>query len=237
MFGAVRPPWIDKEMFYRLPFNFCDRWCERCNLTSICRVYKDIKKTEDKYRKRGKDPNSWKCTFEIIKDSFQKTKRLLEKDAKKWGIDLNSLDSDESFEEDFEFELKELPLYRLAFQYSEKLKNLLEELSYATVEIDDKNMIDNMEIMNYYHLMLPAKIYRACCSKQEEGEDKDDITMDSRTSGFIAVRGLKAIIVALSKLSTYSYLKSVRGKLADLIEVSKDLINLITQEFSLETKN
>lgn len=47
MFGAIKPPWIDKEDFYRTPFNYCDRWCERCRLTEICRVFKDQQKSRE----------------------------------------------------------------------------------------------------------------------------------------------------------------------------------------------
>lgn len=237
MFGAVRPPWVDKEMFYRMPFNFCDHWCERCKLISICRVYKDIEKRRKKFKKRDKDPNSMEGALEIIGESFKETKTLLEKSAKKWGIDLNSLKEDESITDDLELELKEFPLYRLAYQYSGKLKNLLEELSFIAPEVNTNSFADALEVINYYHLMLPAKIYRACISKKEEDEDKDDTNMDSKTSGFIAVRGLSAIIDALSNLASYPFLKPVYTKIINLNEISENLINLITAELDLKIQN
>ena len=33
-FCAISPPWISKDVFYKLPFNFCDRWCEGIDLKS-----------------------------------------------------------------------------------------------------------------------------------------------------------------------------------------------------------
>ena len=36
--GAIRPPWIDKKTFLKMPFNFCDRWCERCQFTTFCHI-------------------------------------------------------------------------------------------------------------------------------------------------------------------------------------------------------
>lgn len=238
MFGAVRPSWIDKEMFYRMPFNFCDRWCERCSLTSPCRVYKDLYKTRKKFIKQSKDPDSLESAFETVGNTFRGINKMLKKDAKKWGIDIDNLKEEEIFEEELslESELKKYPLYRLVSEYSKKIKDFLEELSYIALETNDE-IIDNLEIINYYQLLLPAKIYRACISKEEEDEMENDTTMDSRTSGFIAIRGLKAIITSLSNLLSYSYLKPSRKKIINLIGVSEDLIDLITQEFTPEIKN
>ena len=66
---------------------------------------------------------------------------------------------------------------------------------------------------------------------------ENDTTMDSQTSGFIAIRGLKAIIASLCNLSTYRYLKPSRKKIINLIEVSKDLVDLTNQKFIPEIKN
>jgi hypothetical protein len=38
-FGAIKLPWINKDVFYKLPFNFCDRFCERRQFQKICRVF------------------------------------------------------------------------------------------------------------------------------------------------------------------------------------------------------
>lgn len=237
MFGAVRPSWIDKEMFYRMPFNFCDRWCERCGLTSLCRVYKDLYKTRKKFIKQGKDSDSLESFFETAGNTFKEIKKMLKKDAKKWGIDLNNLEEEIPEKEiSLENELENYPLYRLISDYSKKIKDFLEELSYIALETNDE-VRDNLEIINYSQLLLPAKIYRACISKEEEDEMGNDTTMDSQTSGFITIRGLKAIIASLSSLSTYRYLKPSKRKITNLIGISKDLVDLISQKFIREIKN
>ncbi len=38
-FEAIKPPWVESYLFYKLPFNYCDRWFERCKISGICRVY------------------------------------------------------------------------------------------------------------------------------------------------------------------------------------------------------
>lgn len=231
MFGAIRPSWIDKEMFYRMPFNFCDRWCERCNLISICRVYKDLYKTRKRFLKKGKDPDSLESAMEIIGENFEKVRKLIKKDAKKWGIDLENFPESEIEEErSFEEELQRYPLYKLATNYAKKIENLLEELSPIALESHEK-VIENLEIINYYQEILPAKIYRACISREEEDEMENDTTMDSQTSAFIAIRGLRLIIFSLTNLLVYPYLKPSKKKIINLIGISEDLIDLLTKKF------
>ena len=126
MFGAVRPSWIDKEMFYRMPFNFCDRWCERCSLTFLCLVHKDLYKTRKKFIKQGKDPDSLESAFEAVADNFKKMKKMLKKDAKKWGIDLNNLEEEIPEKEvSLEDKFEKYPLYRLISDYSKKIRDFL----------------------------------------------------------------------------------------------------------------
>jgi len=71
MFGANRPPWISKKDFYRTPFNYCDRWCERCQLTDICRVFQDEQKSRAKWIKQGKNPDSWEYVFATVKENLE----------------------------------------------------------------------------------------------------------------------------------------------------------------------
>lgn len=91
-FGAINPPWIHKEVFYKLPFNFCDRWCERCKLSGICRVYQKEKEQEKRFIKQGIDPKSTKAMFLSMSESFEETKKLLEKDINRLKIKITKED-------------------------------------------------------------------------------------------------------------------------------------------------
>ena len=92
-FGVINPTWIHKDVFYKLPFNFCDRWCERCNLSSICHVYQKEKERNKKFIKQGIDPKSTKAMFLSMSDSFEETKKLLEKDMKRLKIKITEVDN------------------------------------------------------------------------------------------------------------------------------------------------
>lgn len=236
MAGAIRPPWIDKEMFYRMPFNFCDRWCEYCNLTAICRVFKDEQKRKRKYLKKGKDPDSMESVFETLNNTFKKVRKMINKDAKKWGIDLKEIKKDKDLiPEDPQPE--EFPLYQLMTKFSKELEKVITDLSIAAAELNNQELEKAIEVISYYHLLLPPKIYRAILSKIEEEKDKDDTTFDSKTSAFIAVNSLTAIIEALMVLSKNKFLGKLRKETILLADTALDLIGLINSDFSLKTKN
>lgn len=235
MAGAIRPPWIDKEMFYRMPFNFCDRWCERCYLGNRCRVYISEQASRRKYLRQKRDPDSWECVFESIKDSFEETKKLIEKGAKKWGFDISNID-DSDYQSPPEPE--DLPLYILFSNYCLKLKKLLRDLSIVPVGVDEKLLLENAHIISYYELLIPAKIYRAITSKIEEEEDEEDKTKDSNTSAFIVVNSLKSISKALNDIADDEFLVVFKKRALHLKNITSQLIEVICEEFDLlEKKN
>lgn len=71
-YRAIKPPWISKELFYRLVFNFCDRWCERGKLSGICRIYQEEKERERKFIKQGIDPKVGRRLLLLLNKAFKK---------------------------------------------------------------------------------------------------------------------------------------------------------------------
>ncbi|MDP3888495.1 MAG: hypothetical protein Q8Q24_00480 [bacterium] len=232
MSGAIKPPWITKPDFYRTPFNYCDRWCEKCHLTEICRVFQDTEKSRQKFIKEGKDPDSLECVFETIKESFEQTAKLLKQDAKRLGIDVSKI----NLEEEKEKAPADFPLYKLIIKFSKKLEGLLSELRFVPMEADPVLVIENTEIVSYYHLMLPAKIYRSCLSKTEEDAGEEDWYKDSKTSAFIALNALLQITEALSNLAYHKPLVEFHKKIASLAQISINLAKVVSLEFDLESK-
>ncbi len=233
--GAIRPPWVEKEEFYHMPFNYCDRWCEKCKLTDICRVFKDEEESKKRYLAQGKDPNSWECVFETVKNSFEKTRKLLEKDAKRFGIDLNNLDE---VPEDEEPPLEKFSTYELMKKYSKSLQKLLTELQVVTEDIDEELLVEKAEIISFYSNLIPAKTYRATLSKLEEDNDPylKENCPDARNSGFILVNSLNEIIFALTKLINHAPLRPMRDKFFKLKKVAINLREMVDDEFEVEER-
>ena len=100
-------------------YNYCDRWCERCNKTERCYLFYEQEKENAELIKQGFDPNDMKVAFKTIEKSFQQTQELLEKISQADGIDLKMSKKDE---EEFEEQEKRIdPKNDLLYKASKKL--------------------------------------------------------------------------------------------------------------------
>jgi len=232
MFGACKPPWVRKEDFLRTPFNYCDLWCERCQFKHICRVFQREQESKRKWIKQGKDPNSWEYAFEAVRENLEETARLLEKDAKKWGINLDKIENS-----DYQLlpEPEEFPLYNLAFEFSQKLQKLVDNLRLVPDGADENLILEGIKVISHYQSLIPAKVYRALTSKAEEEEEKKMgiYVLDAETSAFIIIRSLLAIAEVLKNLAHHRPLGVLRKSCFRLAKISLDLAEMIDWEFNL----
>ena len=158
-FGAINPPWISKDVFYKLPFSFCDRWCEKCRLSNICRVYQKEKEQHERFIKQGINPKSTKVMLLSISENFEETKRLLEKDMKRWKIKITKED-DKKFEKEENKKdklVKNNQLTKISKKLSYSLMKLVEDLYYYFLEETPKEIKEPLKILNYYMLFSLPK--------------------------------------------------------------------------------
>lgn len=225
-FDELKPPWISKSEFYKLPFNYCDRWCEKCVLTSICRVYRDEQKTKKKCQKKGIDPNSMECAFEGVRDNLTKAMTMLAKEFKKMKIDLKDLPEDEN--DDFA-EPQSFPLYNLSVKICKKVDEFLDSLidfvKKPGTQIDE---IGN--ILDYYKNLIPSKVFRAIASQIEE-EKMANEPWDSSVSAWITSQSLDKMIEALFFLKENPKLNLVHPKTIKLIKLLNDFKLIIEEKF------
>ena len=241
-FGAIKPSWIHKEVFYKLPFNFCDRWCERCKLSGICRVYQKEKESEKRFIKRfikqGIDPKSTEAMLLHISESFEETKKLLEKDMKRLKIKITK-------EDDIRFEKEEDKKDKLVendqlTQISKKLcislVKLVEDLRYYFLEETPREIKEPLKILNYYMSFFSVKIHRAILSNIEEKEMKyEDTTFDSKNSAFLSCVSIVKIINSLKTISNFKSLHpKISQKILNLISLFENLNFVLKERFNLE---
>lgn len=237
-FGAINPPWIHKDVFYKLPFNFCDRWCERCNLSGICRVYQKEKESEKRFIKQGINPKSTEAMFLSMRESFEETKKLLEKDMKRLKIKITKED-DMKFEkeEDEKDKLVENDqLTKISKKLAIKLVKLVEDLHYYFLEETPKEIKEPLKILNYYMLFFSVKIHRAILSNIEEKEMKyEDTTFDSKNSAFLSYVSIVKIINALKNISVYKNLDgNLNKKVTKYLSLFENLNLVLKERFELE---
>lgn len=237
-FGAINPLWIHKDVFYKLPFNFCDRWCERCNLSGICRVYQKEKESEKKFIKQGINPKSTKAMFLSMTENFEETKKLLEKDMKRLKIKITKED-DIKFEKEEDKKdklVKNDQLTQVSKKLAFKLVKLVEDLHYYFLEEIPKEIKEPLRIINYYILFFSVKIHRAILSDIEEKEMKyEDTTFDSKNSGFLSYVSIIKIINALKNISVYKNLDhNLRKKVIKYLSLFENLNLILKERFNFE---
>ncbi len=235
MTGANRPLWVDIQDFFRMPFNYCDRWCEKCRLTNECRVFKNEEESKKEWIKAGKDPDSMEYVFDTVGKSFKKVRELIGKDAKRFGINLDEIDCSQDEKEP---EPETFEIYQLALKFSKAGRKILSDLQVVTEDVDENLLISNAEIISHYNLAIPAKVYRAILSREEEKKDPDIIEScpDARNSGFLLVNWINEIIASLNVLMNHPPLRPTREKLAKFKKVAVNLRDIINIEFEVEEK-
>lgn len=225
-------------MFYKLVFNYCDRWCERCRLSTICRVYQEEKEREKKFIKQGINPKSWKATFTAITKNLQETLISLEKEMKRLKIKITEKDVKKCEKEDKRKEklVEQDKLYHITLKLTYSLIKLIEDLNYYFLEEKPKNIDEVLEILSYYAHFISTKIYRAILSEIEEKEmEYESTTFDSKTSAFLAYVAFIKIIYALKYLFQSKNLnKKLRQKIKKLLHLFYNINLVLKERFKLD---
>ena len=98
-------------------YNYCDRWCERCPLSSRCLSYALEREGEDDAESRNMSNQKF---WEKLSETFKVTRELISQAASEQGIDIDAMDtaeSDDLHEKSHEYAEKH-PVARAAREYS-----------------------------------------------------------------------------------------------------------------------
>lgn len=210
-----------KRKFIPGIYNYCDRWCERCNFTTRCRNYESTSKLSPEQL-----DISNKAFWDNISANFQKAIKLLHKAAKKHGIDLDkpmTKEEEQAYEQRKTFldtETKKHPLIKLCKRYEltvmpyfrneipgelvEKTRELVSGLHMGIKTENDvvhtmANLGDCEEIIQWYLFFIEAKLQRALHGKLAEDED-DSYPKDSDGSAKVAIIAIERSMMAWSWL-------------------------------------
>ena len=190
-------------------YNYCDRWCERCTMSSKCLNYAQEKAMkEEATDPETNDINNEKF-WESLRLSFQVTFELIEEDAKRFGIDINNLPDIEIKEP------KKYPVEILAKKYSTKIFKWLNanndrlkqkaELLLLINQNEDLAVLfaDAWEVVQWYSVFISAKVRRAHFELDEridEEHDEYDLMSDNLGSAKIAIIAIDRSMDALSAM-------------------------------------
>jgi hypothetical protein len=230
--SVIRPPWISKSEFYHMPYNFCNRWCERCQLHEYCAVFQEGEKDKNQTITEGKNPNSIEYTFEHVHRNFQKTLQDLLKGTQKWGIDLENIDDNEINNDDVD---TEDPIYIAMMILSDRLRHLIKQLEVVPIGNHSERMHESIEVITWYSTLLLPKIARALASQEREKVAPERwYSYDDKTSAFIVYHGLIEVSEALLILASLKLPHQMKKTILSLSSESLNLVSQIPEYFNFE---
>jgi hypothetical protein len=169
-------------------YNYCDRWCERCRLTSRCLVFARKREAAD-----CGDIDGW---LSRVAQDLSDTVALLQAKAAELGVDLSAAQS---------------PMGHSAAQWATALATqhpLLEHARHYATLADVwlarhtspaplGSAAHAVEVIRWYQLQIAAKLFRALRSlvSVTDGSEQD-LQADSNGSAKVALIGIEASLGA-----------------------------------------
>ena len=179
-------------------YNYCDRWCERCPLTSRCLVYATEQEDDNSFPRNDLRNEAFWQKLSVI---FQETRELIVEWAREAGIDLNgSKDEDESRQQRKRQLVDNHPLTKAGKKYANAASDWFRELDQMfEVSGNFEQLEDAREVVQWYQYQIAVKTMRALSGRKEELEEVPEIVefpKDSDGSAKVALIGVDRSIAA-----------------------------------------
>lgn len=150
-------PYSDEN---RIPgiYNFCDRWCERCEFTARCEVFA----REAAYNlDESDDPMG--DALAVVAKSFADAKEMLIEKAEEMGIDLDEAMNDPEIDVSLERArnaTESEPAVELAKQYALETRHILNQPEeWAGDPEEDPKILEALEVIQYYLFSVAVKVH------------------------------------------------------------------------------
>jgi hypothetical protein len=209
-------------------YNYCDRWCERCPLTSRCLVYATEQEDNDSPETRDLHNEAFWRKLNTI---FQETRELIVEWAQEAGVDLNATAEDEDGRCKRKRQLVDNhPLTKLGKKYANTASDWFREFD-QTFELSDPE--DAREVIQWYQYQIAVKTMRALSGRNEELDDPEiaDFPKDSDGSAKVALIGIDRSIAAwrMMQLSLPDRVESIVPLMLQLERLRQRLENSFPQ--------
>src|ERR1700752_3193755 len=170
-------------------YNYCDRWCERCQFTSKCLLYATEKADPDFDDPETRDITNekfWRKMHEI----FRSTAEMISEWAAEAGVDLDAADNDEAIAEHERVmqAAKQDELWKAARRYADSVEQWFRQESVAEEVIHDESFVGDVavaeaiEVVRWYQFFIAAKVFRAVSGSDEfdeaDFEDEEVLSFD-----------------------------------------------------------
>jgi len=171
-------------------YNYCDRWCERCPLTSRCLVYA----TETEEPAESNDIRN-EMFWRQIGHALAEVRELIPEWAKH-ALDLNQAQEENTVRRRSR-QVDHDPLVKAGKRYANAASDWFRELDHATdpstspTDADRRLPFeDALEVIQWYQYQIAVKTIRALSSRKEEDSEDNDFPKDSDGSAKVALIGI-----------------------------------------------
>jgi len=209
------------------PYNFCDRWCERCTCDEQirCTLYKDELERKMTCIAHGREPDDPEMTAEIIEKQYEKLEKSLEETAEEFGIDLDEVEGPEweKIKEHIKF-VENNPLDATAAEYCKKARAFLEETFYKD-GVAGPDLAYDFKTVSWYHTLLPAKLHRALCGFHEPACEGEISLYDAIAQFEVCKKAIKQSIESLRKID--KHLPSFNTQISKLLALLHNIYSRI----------
>ncbi len=171
-------------------YNYCDRWCERCECTGRCRVFAMEKRAAAE--PGANDPTNsrfWQSLGEVLKRAEQ----MIREAAREQGIDLDHPDPAAGQESGARRRrTRSSPLVKAGHAYAKRVdrwfaanrahfeekelelgRKLDVDLADPSQEQEATQLWDALEVVRWYQYQIPVKLARAVASREKAGPADD----------------------------------------------------------------
>jgi hypothetical protein len=197
-------------------FNYCDRWCEKCQLSSHCMVYKMSFKAS-KTDAENENLEFWEKLADNLKDTLDILKQI----AFEQGIDIYKTDLEDNVESATESGIKhDFPdLTASAQNYAvmvdkwfskernhiqlkeNEFKKRLFQAPNSKQELVGSEIKEAMDIILWYQYQILAKLERSI--SKNDFEEENEIQNDKNGSAKVALISIDRSICAWEKLRSH----------------------------------
>jgi hypothetical protein len=184
--------------------NYCDRWCERCDFTTRCRVFAIEAELTDE-EKNIESPAFARNLTNILNDA----KAMLEAKAAEFGIELANVADEETVaaHEQKRASVTDSDLTRLAEKYAFELSPVLEAKNeWLTEPAGEEDLLnDVLAVLYWYQFFIAAKVERGVSGIiDDEGDDDTEELNDPQSD---ANGSIKVALMAIERsLLAWTYL-------------------------------
>jgi hypothetical protein len=172
-------------------YNYCDRWCERCQFTSRCFLYATEQADSDLDDPEVRDIRNEKF-WTKLQSIFKNTAEMITQWAAEAGLDLDSIDTEEALEEHKREidKAKQSELSQAAKRYAMTVETWFKEEFATEEDVHDDAAItpkpnemdltvrEAAEVIRWYQFFVAVKIFRALTGgdrTEYEPDGEDDI--------------------------------------------------------------